>query len=94
MPPMPDVRICSDVTCYHCGHVSGQLVWRPIASAQGETFYPQSGHTKPIPPAGRNLRCARCGGPTYLDELRLIRGTLQELAPAVKGRGRGPRRIA
>lgn len=84
----------ADVKCYHCGFVSGE-----ISVEQGEPL--TTGSFKPSAAcrsldsvkAGR-LRCGRCAGPVYLDDVRTVRPRpvvrLEDMRPR---RGR-PRKTA
>jgi hypothetical protein len=82
----------ADVKCYHCGHISGEMVaeeGKPIAAG---TFKPTAATASisiDLQPHAR-LRCLRCGGPVYLDDLRKVRPAplMSDLRPR---RGR-PRR--
>ena len=63
--------LVADVKCYHCGFVSGQVVSEDGQVPRLESFQPVTGRAG-FPP-GRRPRCARCGGPVYLDDLRQVR---------------------
>lgn len=65
------MRMTGDVKCYHCGHVSGQVE----GNRTGErlvfhTFTPREGFQGRIPGSGDSVRCERCGGPIFLEDLR------------------------
>ncbi len=59
-----------DVKCYYCGFISGELVSSSGQALRNGTFRPAPGVDPTSMPAGR-LRCARCGGPTFLDDVRI-----------------------
>ena len=85
------MRQQADVKCYHCGHVSGTWVWPTHASPALGVFRPGIGG----PPAVgslRSLRCQRCHGPVYLDD---VEPTVErrELVIELRRRGR-PRKLA
>jgi hypothetical protein len=59
----------ADVHCYHCGDTPGSWEWRVGYPANSGQFRPNRGH---IPRLGQlaGLRCGRCQGPVYLDDVR------------------------
>ncbi|HWQ29067.1 MAG TPA: hypothetical protein VNN12_08600 [Dehalococcoidia bacterium] len=59
-----------DVKCYHCGHVSGQIE----QEGRLRRFRPRRGFRGELPAPGRRIRCERCGGPVFLDEVRTLTG--------------------
>lgn len=83
-------RVRASVVCYHCGHRSG-VVEAPIDGSLATGIYrPSSRPDASIPTAGRRVRCARCGGPTYFDELQPIAEPPPRLVAWI-GRGRPPK---
>src|SRR5947209_4937199 len=58
-----------DVKCYYCGFISGELVGTSGLSLKNGTFRPGPG-VDPAVNEGK-LRCARCGGPVFIDEVRV-----------------------
>ncbi len=60
----------SDVKCYHCGHVSGQIEATKEDRLVIQAFKPREGYKGPKPKPGDSLRCERCGGPVFLEDLR------------------------
>ncbi len=64
------MRMVGDVKCYHCGHVSGQVEGTRSDRLVFHTFKPRSGHQGALPRRGQRLRCERCQGPVYLEDLR------------------------
>ena len=58
-----------DVKCYYCGFISGELVGTTGLSLKNGTFRPRAG-VDGAADAGR-LRCARCGGPVFIDDMRV-----------------------
>jgi hypothetical protein len=60
------MELVADVKCYHCGHVSGELIGARTLPLKEWTFEPRQGEPRP---AGK-LRCLRCGGPIYLEDMR------------------------
>ena len=62
-----------DVKCYHCGHVSGQVEETKESKETKlilTTFNPRPGYKGPKYKAGDRLRCERCEGPVFLEDLR------------------------
>ena len=59
-----------DVKCYYCGFISGELVGANSQNLKNGTFRPAAGVDAAAVSAGK-LRCARCGGPVFIDEVRL-----------------------
>lgn len=62
------MQLTSDVKCYYCGHISGQVIVDRERS-QRAMFRPRPGYTGDRPTSGRRLRCERCNGPVYLEEV-------------------------
>ena len=59
----------ADVKCYHCGHISGQIIGYRHQPLGVENFIPRPGYSgEPMQP-GRRLRCERCRGPVFLEEV-------------------------
>ena len=63
------MRVTADVKCYHCGHVSGRLEGDKGAPLAAAMFRPRPGYQGPAPRPGA-LRCERCQGPVYLEDIR------------------------
>ena len=81
----------ADVKCYHCGHISGELTVEKGKPPQSGWFSPSNGCSTSAALKNGRLRCCRCNGPVYLDEVRTVRPrpTYTEIRPR---RGR-PRRV-
>lgn len=65
------MQVTADVKCYYCGHISGQLVseqGRPEANV----FRPRPGYQGDQPAPGKRIRCERCSGPVYLEDVAPI----------------------
>ena len=82
-------RVRASVVCYHCGHVSGAVEGAANAPLAGGVFVPMGGAER-VPLSGRAVRCARCRGPTYLDDVQPVR-ELQQRLVTWRGRGRPPK---
>lgn len=63
------MRICAEIKCYYCGHVSGQICGDSDGPLHWEELRPNPSFKGAIPRPGESLRCFRCGGPIYLDEI-------------------------
>ncbi len=61
--------VTADVKCYYCGHVSGQVIGPKEGPIRASSFVPRPGYTKPAPRPGEKLRCERCQGPVYLEDV-------------------------
>ena len=59
----------ADVKCYFCGHISGQLEGMLGDGVDERVFKPRPGFGGTAPLSGRRLRCERCGGPVYLEDV-------------------------
>jgi hypothetical protein len=61
-------RIVSDVKCYFCGHISGQIFGRRHQPLRVQDFVPRQGYSGPDVKPGFKLRCERCHGPVFLED--------------------------
>lgn len=59
----------ADIHCYHCGDVPGIWEWPTGRPADWGRFRPTGGEA-PAPGQLTDLRCARCRGPVFLDDIR------------------------
>jgi hypothetical protein len=64
-----DTRTVADVKCYHCGHISGQVFGRRHQPLRVTDFVPRRGYTGPEVRPGTKLRCERCQGPVFLEDI-------------------------
>ena len=62
-----EMKLVADVKCYHCGHMSGEVIGERNQSVKDWTFEPRSGVQRLV---GAGLRCNRCEGPIYMEDLR------------------------
>lgn len=65
-----EMEVVGDVKCYHCGHISGQVEGTRSKRLVLHKFIPRAGYHGPVPGPGQRLRCERCGGPVFLEDLR------------------------
>jgi hypothetical protein len=70
----------ADVKCYHCGWISGRVAGKKGAPQHLWAFEGRDGSSTPLNP-GRRLRCLRCNGPVYAEDLR-SRELAEPLVPA------------
>lgn len=63
------MRICAQIKCYHCGYVSGQICGESEGTTRWEQLRPNPTFQGELPRAGEPLRCFRCHGPVFLDEV-------------------------
>lgn len=66
------MRVVGDVKCYHCGHVSGEIEGTRTDRLVLHAFKPRPGYRGQPPPPGQRLRCERCQGPVFLEDLRPV----------------------
>lgn len=59
----------ADVKCYFCGHISGQVEGFRGTAVTDTTFKPRPGYTGRPFATGRRIRCERCGGPVFLEDV-------------------------
>ena len=84
------MQVIGDVKCYHCGHISGQVEGMRTKRLVLHAFRPRPGYQGNPPGDGERIRCERCRGPVFLEDLRpLVPEALPMLAPANTTRRRG-----
>ena len=66
------VLTVADVKCYYCGHVSGEMTVEKGKPPQSGWFVPGADWTMSRAVEDYQLRCVRCNGPVYLDEVRTV----------------------
>jgi hypothetical protein len=85
----------ADVTCYHCGNVSGVARIDRDAQPGAMTFLARGSETEVPIRDRRQIRCARCQGPTFFDAFQnrtqMLTAGLFDDQPR---RGRPPKRLA
>jgi hypothetical protein len=83
------MQVTATVKCYHCGHVSGTMRGQYGQRLYGADFKPRDGYEGLVPGPGEPVRCERCTGPIYLEDvtpvvpmttIRRIRRMRSELA--------------
>ncbi len=63
------MQVTADVKCYYCGHVSGQIIGPKDEPLRVTNFVPRQGFSGAAPKAGERLRCERCRGPVFLEDV-------------------------
>ena len=90
---MMKMEMIGDVKCYHCGHISGQVEGIKDDELVLTAFNPRAGYEGPKIKLGDSLRCERCEGPVYLEDLRQkpieILPTVLPVGEKQRRRGRG-----
>ena len=85
----------ADVTCYHCGNVSGVARIDRGAPSTAMTYLANGSDTEVPIRDRKQLRCGRCDGPTYFDAFQsrtqMLTAGLFDDQPR---RGRPPKRLA
>lgn len=71
----------ADVTCYHCGWISGRIAGQKGTPRGLWRFEARDGSATPLN-NGKRLRCLRCNGPVYAEDLR-SRAFAEPLSAAV-----------
>lgn len=66
------MRVVGDVKCYHCGHVSGQIEGTRTDRLVLHGFIPREGYKGSPPGPGDRIRCERCQGPIFLEDLQPV----------------------
>jgi hypothetical protein len=81
------MQVTADVKCYYCGHISGQILSdrsRPGVRA----FQPRPGYQGARPKPGQRLRCERCSGPVYLEDVTPLEMSTVRSAESLRERER------
>jgi hypothetical protein len=68
--------ISADLKCYFCGHVSGEVITDSSHPQRIRAFKPTGVDAASM--SATPTRCARCGGPVFLDEAETL--SLREAA--------------
>ena len=63
------MQVTADVKCYYCGHISGQIIGIKHQPLKTSNFVPRQGFTGNLPRPGMRLRCERCAGPVFLEDV-------------------------
>ena len=63
----------ADVKCYHCGFISGELTVERGQPVNTAAFQPVAAYAGSETSRTGRLRCYRCSGPVYLEDVRTVR---------------------
>lgn len=63
------MQVTADVKCYYCGHVSGQIIGPKNEPLKVTNFVPRQGYAGEALRPGERLRCERCRGPVFLEDV-------------------------
>ena len=86
--------ITAELHCYHCGYVAAQVGSdTAVAPFRFHLVLPRPGGGLRLV-EGRRVRCGRCGGPLYLDEIEVVRPRATDDRPILRGRPGRPRKVA
>jgi hypothetical protein len=86
------MRMVADIKCYHCGHVSGEVEGTKTDRLVLHSFKPRPGYRGEPPRPGDRLRCERCQGPVYLEDLRpVVTPLVTDVVPLSRKRSRSSR---
>ena len=66
------MKVFAEVKCYHCGHVSGEVEGTRTDHLVLHRFNPRQGYQGKPPGPGDRIRCERCRGPVYLEDVRAL----------------------
>lgn len=80
------MEMIADVKCYHCGWISGRVAGKKGTPQHQWAFEGRDGLSTPLTP-GKRLRCLRCNGPVYAEDLRSreLSEPLTNVRPALAG---------
>ena len=94
MPATIRAFLEADVTCYHCGNVSG-VARKDGATPNATITYLARGADAEVTLSSRTaLRCTRCKGPTFFDEFQSRQIVVTDgLFDDLPRRGRPPKRL-
>jgi hypothetical protein len=63
------MEMVADVTCYHCGWISGRIAGEKGTPRAQWVFEGRDGAVAPLSNQ-RRLRCSRCRGPVFAEDMR------------------------
>lgn len=84
--------IAAEVKCLNCSRVCGEIEGVPLGPISFEEIRPYGEEWTCPPIAEARIRCSRCGGSVYLDEVREVKPPLLDVADALEPKRRRVRR--
>ena len=94
MPATIRAFLEADVTCYHCGNISGVARKDKGTPGGAITYLARGSETEVTLPSRATIRCARCKGPTFFDEFQTRQIVVSDgLFDDLPRRGRPPKRL-
>jgi len=88
------MKVTGEVKCYHCGHVSGEIEGTRTDRLVLHAFNPRPGYQGTPPGPGNRIRCERCQGPVFIEDLRPIPMYPIPMGKAVAKKRPSPKRAA
>lgn len=67
------MNIVGELKCFHCGRVVGELLSRLDQPDEPRRFRRSGDSMEIVLEARQRVGCPRCGGPTFLDDIRTVR---------------------
>ena len=84
----------ADVKCFHCGQITGAVRTNRADRTSPLTFRAIGASADTPVRGGEQIRCHRCGGPTYFDEFEMRREAVHvDFSQERPRRGRPPKRL-
>lgn len=80
------MKLLADLKCYHCGQLVAQLLREGSPKTKRAWLLMGDGTSVPIA-ARSQVRCRRCGGPTYVDEVEQVHGRKTDYLSLVEAAG-------
>ncbi|MBM4418242.1 MAG: hypothetical protein FJ033_08005 [Chloroflexi bacterium] len=83
------MRYRAELNCYLCSRGAATLEWDEAHADAVAVSRPGQSIVEMTARAARKVRCARCGGPTYIEEIERVRPPqVVVIEPARRGRPR------
>ena len=83
------MRYRADLHCYLCSRSAATLEWEGSHPATVSVTRPGHDMVQMGPQEARRVRCVRCGGPTFVEEIEQVRvPQMVVIEPAKRGRPR------
>lgn len=82
------MRVCAEIKCYHCSYVSGQVCGDASGPLRLDELRPNPDFKGTLPKPGEPLRCFRCGGPIYLNDVHKEKPAPRPTEELFRRRGR------